>query len=84
VSEAAARWLSQLSASERAEFATRDISELDGSLGTGIRNRFGLWQGNDALLKSCGKGKKVSAERCSEIILETAHRLAMGPQGVTR
>jgi hypothetical protein len=48
----------------------------------GIRNRFGLWQGNEALLTSCGGGTRVSAEECSQIILEAAHRLALKPTNV--
>ena len=35
--------------------------------GTGVRNQFGLWGGNDALLKSCGT---EDPEGCSVVILE--------------
>jgi hypothetical protein len=76
VSQAAAMWLAEMSQADRAEFATRNLSEF-APLATGVRNRFGLWRGNDALLRSCGNGRKVSAEECSEIILETARRLAL-------
>jgi len=38
--------------------------------GTGIRNSFGLWRGNDDLLKSCGNGKIVHPDECSTIIIK--------------
>ncbi|MHC4405608.1 MAG: DUF6794 domain-containing protein [Planctomycetota bacterium] len=35
--------------------AEEDLIGFHHGWGMGIRNEFGLWQGNDALLKSCGK-----------------------------
>lgn len=35
--------------------AEEDLIQFHHGWGMGIRNDFGLWQGNDALLKSCGK-----------------------------
>lgn len=35
--------------------------------GTGIRNSFGLWQGNHELLQSCGGGHP---DDCSMVIIE--------------
>lgn len=37
--------------------------------GTGIRNEFGLWRGNDALLADCGGGHP---DDCSMVIIEAA------------
>lgn len=42
-------------------------SQLYRGYGTGVRNHFGLWGGNDALLKSCGN---EDPEGCSIVILE--------------
>jgi len=41
------------------------------SLGTDIRNRFGLWHGNEDLLKDCGT---PDADRASAVILEAARQ----------
>lgn len=43
------------------------ISQLYMGYGTGVRNQFGLWGGNDALLTSCGTD---DPEGCSIVILE--------------
>lgn len=37
--------------------------------GTGIRNEFGLWRGNTALLDDCG-GSDIHPDACSMIIIE--------------
>lgn len=42
-------------------------SQLYMGYGTGVRNEFGLWGGNEALLTSCGTD---NAEGCSIVILE--------------
>jgi hypothetical protein len=43
--------------------------------GMGIRNSLGLWRGNEKLLESCGRGKRVDPERCSMVIIEAVWTL---------
>jgi hypothetical protein len=47
--------------------------------GTGIRNHYGLWRGNTALLESCGS-KQMHPDSCSMVIIERLwERLQAGP-----
>ena len=48
--------------------------------GMGIRNSLGLWRGNEKLLESCGKGKKVQADECSMVIIEAVWTLLQAPE----
>lgn len=45
------------------------------SWGMGIRNSFGLWRGNEKLLKSCGQGKIAHPDECSMIIIRAVWEL---------
>ena len=51
--------------------------------GMGIRNEFGLWQGNDALIASCGLRGSVGPEanHASGVILDRLVRLVRSRQG---
>lgn len=56
--EATARLISEMSEADKKtvrETRKEDLIWFHMGWGTGIRNDFGLWQGNHALLKSCGK-----------------------------
>lgn len=44
-----------------------DLIRFHHGWGTGIRNSFGLWQGNRELLESCGGGHP---DDCSMVIIE--------------
>lgn len=71
VDEAVDRLLSDLPADD-VDWMRRNpkdsvTSHLYMGYGKGVRNRFGLWSGNDALLKSCGT---EDPEGCSVVILE--------------
>lgn len=71
VDEAVDRLLGELPA-DRVDWIRRIpkdavISQLYMGYGTGVRNQFGLWGGNDALLTSCGTD---DPEGCSSVILE--------------
>lgn len=50
--------------------AKKDLIRFHHGWGTGIRNGFGLWRGNDKLIESCGKGKRVHPDDCSMRIIE--------------
>ncbi len=56
VEEAVERLISELSLKDKAYLAKmteEDLPSLNPSLGHYVRNAFGLWSGNDALLESC-------------------------------
>ena len=58
VEEATARLLAVMSDKDKElvrKTAEEDLIGFHHGWGMGIRNDFGLWQGNDALLKSCGE-----------------------------
>jgi hypothetical protein len=78
VDEAARRIFVELDAKSKERLHStgkRDlISYLDG-WGTGIRNAFGLWRGNEKLLASCGHGKRAGPEECSMVIMEAVWTL---------
>jgi len=70
VDEAAAELVAGLDAESMATLlATEraDLIQFHHGWGTGIRNEFGLWGGNDALMKSCGK---PHPDDCSMVIIE--------------
>jgi Domain of unknown function (DUF6794) len=55
-----------------------DLIQYHHGWGTGIRNEFGLWQGNEALLESCGC---VHPDDCSMKIMELVwEKLQSGPK----
>jgi hypothetical protein len=57
LADAVSRIVTKLSDSDKkaiAKMKKKDLVMLHMSMGMGIRNEFGLWQGNDALLESCG------------------------------
>lgn len=56
-----------------------DLIQYHHGWGTGIRNSFGLWRGNEQLLKSCGQGEIVHPDRCSMIIIEAVWDLLQVP-----
>jgi hypothetical protein len=78
VDEAARRIVGELDeeSRERVRTTTKDqlIQYLHG-WGTGIRNSFGLWRGNEKLLASCGAAAKTDPEACSMVIIEAVWTL---------
>jgi hypothetical protein len=59
VDEAVTRLLAGLSADDKARVRATPAEDLilfHHGWGTGIRNAFGLWRGNRALLEACGGG----------------------------
>jgi hypothetical protein len=73
VEEAADRLISDLNAKSRRrlrELREDELALLHFDLGMGIRNSFGLWQGNEELLRDCGaEDKPVPADYASGVIL---------------
>jgi len=70
VDEAVAQLKSELSPQDRdhiLRMSREDLAQLHFSLGLRIRNGFGLWRGNDKLMKSCGA---THPDICSGIIIE--------------
>lgn len=55
-----------------------DLVQFHLGWGTWIRNHFGLWAGNDALLKDCGTS---DPDECSMTILEHVWDLVNGARG---
>lgn len=52
-----------------------DLIDLHFSLGMHIRNAFGLWQGNEALLRSCrGAGGYIHPDDAGMVIIEALWR----------
>ncbi|NLS93981.1 MAG: hypothetical protein GXX96_17620 [Planctomycetaceae bacterium] len=69
--EATARLIADMSDDDKQTVRStkkEDLIEFHFGWGTGIRNSFGLWQGNDALLKSCDKKHPDDA---SMVIIES-------------
>lgn len=56
------------------------LIEFHHGWGTGIRNSLGLWRGNEKLLESCGRGKKVHPDDCSMVIIEAVWTLLQAPK----
>lgn len=75
--------LSKMDAESKArvgKMPREDLIQFHLGWGMGIRNRYGLWKGNAALLESCG-GKKMHPEHCSMIIIERVwERLQQAPE----
>jgi hypothetical protein len=74
VLEAVDRFLAALTAQQQEELresAYHHLTRFHHGFGTWIRNHFGLWAGNQALLRACGSDVPDSA---SWVILETAWR----------
>jgi len=70
VDEAAERIISGMSDEDKALVRSTkrdDLLMFHHGWGTGIRNDFGLWQGNTALLESCGP---IHPDGCSMVIIE--------------
>ena len=61
--------LSDRSKKRIAESSEDDLVMFHMGLGTGIRNDFGLWEGNKELLKSCGS-EDMSADDASSVIIK--------------
>jgi hypothetical protein len=69
VDEAVAQLKSELPPADREHIlrmSREDLAQLHMSLGLRIRNGFGLWRGNEKLMKSCGV---VHPDNCSGIII---------------
>lgn len=61
------------------EMSVNDLISLHFSLGMTIRNQFGLWRGNDALLESCASVRGVPSgffhpDSASGVIIEALWR----------
>jgi hypothetical protein len=70
VDEAAEELIGFLHDEDRARLLARGAPA--GLIGTIVRNRFGLNQGNTLLLQSCGKVVIDTPEHCADVILERA------------
>ena len=55
---------------ELASMARDDLFRLHFGLGMAIRNEFGLWAGNDALIESCSGRRFADADGVSMLIIE--------------
>jgi uncharacterized protein DUF6794 len=67
--------LAGLSSDERKKFTAIPEDSLWAthfSLGLDIRNQFGLWRGNVALLESCGQRPPYVPDNCSGLIIRRA------------
>jgi hypothetical protein len=65
VAEAIDRLLGNMSTADREEFAglsEDDLIQMHFGMGMGIRNQFGLWEGNNALLGDCAAAKGLSGD----------------------
>lgn len=70
VEEAVTRILSQMSVANKEQVRAtpkKDLTRFHHGWGTGIRNAFGLWAGNQALLDDCRRSHPDSA---SMVIIE--------------
>ena len=74
VAEAVNRLIQEMSEEDRETLKNtpeKDLIMYHFSLGMWIRNEFGLWQGNDELLKSCRKKDPlIHPDDVSSIIIE--------------
>ncbi|HJU44875.1 MAG TPA: DUF6794 domain-containing protein, partial [Vicinamibacterales bacterium] len=78
VDEAARRLVAELDEESKARVRgmKKDaLAQFYFGWGTGIRNAFGLWGGNEKLLASCGGGTPAHAEACSMVIIEAVWSL---------
>jgi hypothetical protein len=61
--------------------AKGDLIQFHFGWGMGIRNYFGMWMGNEALLKSCGDGKVIHPDTCSSVVIARVwERLQASPR----
>ena len=70
---ATAKLANELPPSEKARLAAMkkdDLILLHHGFGTGIRNEFGLWGGNFALIESCSGSPDTHPDDVSMIIIE--------------
>lgn len=70
LSEAVAQVISSLTDESRRglrSMAEPDLIELHMGMGMGIRNEFGLWRGNESLLRDCDT---THPDDCSQLIIE--------------
>ena len=70
---AIAKLSTELPQSEQADLAAMkrdDLILLHHGFGTGIRNEFGLWGGNFALIESCSGSRETHPDDVSMIIIE--------------
>lgn len=75
VDEAVNRLMEGLDARSKAQLRTmkeEELGQISPMFGMGIRNGFGMWRGNTALLESCGDGRAIHPDNCSSVII---HRL---------
>lgn len=85
--EAVSQLLRTLPEGDRATIratARGDLVRFHHGLGTRIRNGFGLWQGNTALMQSClepGEGAQAHPDDVSMIIIERAWRALRARDG---
>lgn len=81
VEEAVALLMGRLSDEEKAFVRSLPEGELASrlhfTLGMAIRNDFGLWGGNKALLRSCGS-ETMSADDASSVIIKALWRRLKG------
>ncbi len=77
------------------EYKENDLALLHFGLGQGIRNDFGLWHGNTALLKSCAEFAEegglpevgwgmMDADSASNLIIRRAWEMARAEAGCGR
>jgi hypothetical protein len=72
VDQAAKQIVSEMDEASKARVratAGNQLIQYHHGWGTGIRNSLGLWRGNEALLASCGGGKRVHPDDCSMVII---------------
>jgi hypothetical protein len=71
VAEASSRIIRDMSEEDKVMFvrmAERELIQFHFGLGMGIRNSFGLWGKNDALLSDCGED--IHPDDCSHVIIK--------------
>lgn len=76
LAEAARRLLEAMPEDDRRMFAAageEDLIAMHHTVGQWVRNFFGLWLGNDALLRDCGESH---ADDASTVIMRAARDLA--------
>jgi len=74
--EATSLLISEMSVKDKRFIATRkqdDLISFHFGWGMGIRNRFGLWTGNEKLLASCGS-RWMHPDEASSVIIESVWR----------
>jgi len=80
VAEAVSALLAQIKPEDKEQIRRmeqKDLTDLHFSLGMYIRNNFGLWQGNRALLADCGN---VHEDDASGVIIQALWRALQAAQ----